>query len=732
VEKDSTVVEAVAGPLALSVHDLMDHPMAKRHYRPQYASSKDETQTSRIGMSQRKILVTSALPYANGPIHLGHLVEYIQTDIWVRFQRLRGHRAVFICADDTHGTAIMIRAKKEGTPEVDLIEAMRQSHLDDFRGFQIEFDHYGSTNSEANYHLCVRFWQSLRQAGLIVERDVSQLYDPVAGTFLADRFVKGTCPQCGAIDQYGDSCDKCGSTYSPTDLINPRSTLSSGIPELRTARHYFVELEQLHSFLAEWTKAEGHLSPEVANYLHGHFLNKPLRDWDISRPAPYFGFEIPDAPGHFWYVWFDAPIGYMASTQEWCAEQGNSLDDWWKSDKVEIHHFIGKDIQYFHTLFWPGMLKVAGFSLPTKIHIHGFLTVGGEKMSKSKGTLVKASTYLQTLDPSYLRYYYASKLGPRTDDLDLNIEEFVNKVNADLVGKVVNLASRTARFIESAGLSKVYPNDGGLFEAAAKAGDSIAEAYEEGDYARATRTIMSLADEANAFVENNAPWSLKKDPSQATKLQDVCTIVLNLYRQLVIYLTPVLPKLAEQTQTLLGETISDWSQSQRPLLGRPIAKFEHLMQRLKKEDVEAMIEAGKEETQPTSGIETVSPAGWSDSDEALKAEPLAETCSIDDFAKIDLRVARVIAAEHVPEAKKLLKLTLSLGGDEKRTVFAGIKAAYEPEKLVGRLVIMVANLAPRQMKFGLSEGMVTAAGAGGAEVFLLSPDEGAKPGHRVH
>ncbi len=681
-------------------------------------------------MNPRKILVTAALPYANGPIHIGHLVEYIQTDIWVRFQKLQGNRAVFICADDTHGTAIMIRAKREGISELELINAMQAAHLRDFTGFDIAFDHYGSTNCPENYELCCEFWSALRKQGLIAERDVSQLFDPVAGTFLADRFVKGTCPKCGAQDQYGDSCDKCGATYSPTELLNPKSTLSTGIPEIRSAKHLFVELEKLHSFLEEWTQSGNHLQPEVANYLKGHFLCEPLRDWDISRPAPYFGFEIPDAPGHFWYVWFDAPIGYIASTHEWCKKNGEQLHDWWKSNDVEIHHFIGKDIQYFHTLFWPGMLKAAGFSLPEQVHIHGFLTVGGEKMSKSKGTLVKAETYLKHLDPSHLRYYYASKLGSRTEDIDLSVEEFVAKVNSDLVGKVVNLASRTARFVEDVGLAPNYPHDGGLFKVAAEAGQAIAAAYNECDYGKAMRSIMALADDANAYVENTAPWSLKKDPTQAIRLQEVCTVVLNLFRQLAVYLAPVLPRLAEQCGRLLNDPITSWDQSQTPLVGTSVAKFEHMMQRIKLEDVNAMIEAGKEET-PVNTVEATA-ATWTDTDEALKAEPLAETCSIEDFMKVDLRVARVLAAEHVPEAKKLLKLTLSLGGDEKRTVFAGIKAAYEPEKLVGRLVVMVANLAARQMKFGLSEGMVTAAGEGGANVFLLSPDEGAKPGHRVH
>ncbi len=686
-------------------------------------------------MTARKILVTAALPYANGPIHIGHLVEYIQTDIWVRFQKLYGNRCVFVCADDTHGTAIMLRARNEGRSEVEVIAEMKTSHERDFAGFDIAFDNYGSTNCPENYELGKQFWSSLRKAGLVVEREVSQLFDPVAGTFLADRFVKGTCPKCKSENQYGDSCDKCGSTYSPADLIDPKSTVSGATPEVRSALHLFVELEKLHPFLEEWTQCGEHLQTEVANYLKGHFLGEPLRDWDISRPAPYFGFEIPDAPGNYWYVWFDAPIGYIASTWEWCKRTGEKLEDWWKSPDTEVHHFIGKDITYFHTLFWPGMLKTAGFSLPTKVHIHGFLNVAGEKMSKSKGTFIKAETYLKHLDPAFLRYYFASKLGPRLDDLDLNLDEFVNKVNADLVGKVVNLASRTAKFAQQTGLSKVYPDDGGRFDQAAKAGVQIAEAYEACDYAKAMRLIMELADRANPFVENAQPWVLAKDMQQrGDELRDVCTVALNLFRQLAIYLAPVLPRLARQCGELLGEPIVHWNQSQKHLLGTTVNKFEHMLGRVKKEEVEAMIEDSKEAA-PVNSDPAASPSTsdtWNDSDEPLKAEPMAETCSIDDFVKIDLRVARVIAAEQVPEARKLLKLTLSLGGDVRKTVFAGIKAAYEPEQLIGRLVVCVANLAPRQMKFGLSEGMVTAAGPGGEEVFLLGIDSGAKPGMRVH
>ncbi|MHB0960722.1 MAG: methionine--tRNA ligase [Pirellulaceae bacterium] len=678
-------------------------------------------------MAQRRILVTAALPYANGPIHLGHLVEYIQTDIWVRFQKLRGHNCIYICADDTHGTAIMIRARQERRSEEALIAEMQQAHLRDFTAFDIHFDNYGSTNSAENRQLCGEFWQALRKQDLIVERDVAQLFDPEAGTFLADRFVKGNCPKCQSPGQYGDNCDKCGATYRATDLINPVSTLSGAQPELRSERHLFVQLDKLHDFLADWTQAGDHLQPEVANYLQGHFLSEPLRDWDISRPAPYFGFEIPDSPGNYWYVWFDAPIGYIASTKQWCDRQGEDFDTWWRSDEVEIHHFIGKDITYFHTLFWPGMLRSAGFSLPTKVRIHGFLTVGGEKMSKSKGTFVTAATYLRHLDPAYLRYYYAAKLGARLEDIDLNLDEFVAKANADLVGKVVNLASRCAKFVQATGLSATYPDDGGLFQRAAEAGDEIAAAYEEGDYARAMRLTMELADRANPFVESAEPWKLAKDPQRAKELQDVCTIALNLFRQLAIYLAPVLPRLADQTGALLGRPILRWDESKTALTGTPVAPFQHMLKRVEKEDVDKMVEESKQPALEESAAEAVPEVS-----QPLVDEPLAAECTIDDFVKVDLRVARVVAAEDVPEANKLLKITLSLGGNETRTVFAGIKQAYAPEQLLGRLVVMAANLAPRKMKFGTSEGMILASGPGGKNVFLLGVDAGAEPGQRVH
>ena len=689
---------------------------------------------------KRRILVTSALPYANGPIHIGHLVEYIQTDIWVRFQKLRGHDCIYICADDTHGTAIMMRARKEGRRETELIADMSAAHQRDFDGFGIQFDHYGSTNSDANRQLCGQFWQALRDADLVIEKTIKQLFDPEANTFLADRFVRGTCPKCKRPNQPGDNCE-CGHTYSPTDLIDPKSSLSGATPEIRESVHLFVQLEKLHAFLTDWVETSGALQPETANYLKGHFLADELHDWDISRPGPYFGFEIPDSPGNYWYVWFDAPIGYIASTQEWCNKNDQQLSDWWQSSDCEIHHFIGKDITYFHTLFWPGMLKTAGFSLPTKVRIHGFLNADGKKMSKSTGTLISAETYLKYADPSFLRYLYATKLTPRVEDFDLGINleeedssnwEFVEKVNSDLVGKVVNLASRVGKFANKLGLSTEYPDDGGLFQTGAEAGDEIAAAYEACDYARAMRKIMELADAANPFVEHAKPWELKKDEALEGQLRDVCTVALNLFRQLAVYLAPVIPKLAIQCGELLDDPITSWQQSQTPLVGKPVAKFKRMMDRLQGEDLRKMIEESKEQAAAEAESQPIE-SPYEDSDQPLKDEPMSEECTYDDFCKIDLRVARVISAEHVPKSKKLLKLVLSLGGDNQRQVFAGIKAAYEPEELVGRLVVMVANLAPRQMgKFGLSEGMVCASGPGEQEVFLLNMDEGAKPGQRVH
>jgi methionyl-tRNA synthetase len=717
-------------------------------------------------MSERKILVTAALPYANGHIHLGHLVEYIQTDIWVRFQKLQGNKCIYLCADDTHGTAIMIRARQEGRSEDALIAEMQQAHERDFAGFDIQFDNYGSTNSAENRAYCATIWSGLRKADLVFEKDVTQLYDTQAGTFLADRFVKGTCPKCGSPDQYGDSCDKCGSTYSPSDLKDPVSTLSGTKPEVRSAKHLFVKIEGLHAFLEKWTQNGEHLQPEVANYLKGHFLGEPLHDWDISRPAPYFGFEIPDSPGNYWYVWFDAPIGYMASLAQWCKKHDEEFDDWWPHGNdaerraVEIHHFIGKDITYFHTLFWPAMLHAARFKLPTKVHIHGFLTVGGEKMSKSKGTFIRGRTYLEHLDPAYLRYYYASKLNSKVDDVDLNLDEFVLRVNSDLVGKVVNLASRTARFVQEEGLSPrrvfemaakdadavsshqlvsfipAYAEASDLYKENCAAGDEIARAYEAGEYSAAVRRIMQIADAANRFLDAHPPWD--KGLTEGMR-QDFCTIALNYFRQIAVYLAPILPRLAEQTAELLNlppMPLWRWEDARTPLpQGGKVNKFEHMLKRVETAQVKAMIEASTEKAPGEGEARTASGAAEQttyDTAEALAAEPLAPTCTFDEFAKIDMRVARVLEAEDVKDSNKLLRLTLGLGGDEKRNVFAGIKGVYKPEDLLGRLVVCCANLAPRKMKFGTSEGMVLAAGPGGKDIYILAPDSGAVPGQRVH
>ncbi|MBA3708312.1 MAG: methionine--tRNA ligase [Planctomycetes bacterium] len=704
----------------------------------------------------RRILTTSALPYVNGHIHLGHLVEYLQTDIWVRFQRLAGNRCVYVCADDTHGTATMIRARQEGRSEQEIIRDMAKAHQDDFAAFDIRFDHYGSTDSSSNQVLVNEFWAALRAAGRVVEKDVTQLFDPKAGTFLADRFVRGTCPNpaCRSPDQPGDSCDKCGTTYSPTDLIDPVSTLSGAKPELRSARHYFVQLEPFHAFLDQWTQS-GAVHPDIAKWLKNTFLADALRDWDVSRPAPYFGFEIPDAPGNYFYVWLDAPIGYIAATRDWCNATGEDYRRWWKDPSCEVHHFIGKDITYFHTLFWPAMLQTAGYALPKQVHIHGFLTVDGEKMSKSKGTFIRARTYLEHLDPAYLRYFYASKLTAKAEDIDLNLEEFAAKVNSDLIGKVVNLASRTARFIPA--LSAVYPDDGGLFAAGAAESAAIAQAYDEGDFNQAMRRIMALADRANEYVEKAAPWALKKsaatNPADAERLAQVCTVSLNLFRQLAGYLAPVLPRLADQAGTLLGRPIAAWSNADAPVVGVPVAGFARMLDRVDPAKVAAMVAGGRLEdpapakaaaatgsstapiTVPAHEVELTVPLDEIETESdsaALRDEPLAAVIDFAAFSRVDLRVAEVLAAEDVPKAKKIIKLTLGLGGSERRTVFAGIKSAYKPEQLVGRLIVFVANLEPRKMSFGVSEGMALAAGLGEQEIFLLSPDTGAKPGMRIH
>jgi methionyl-tRNA synthetase len=690
-------------------------------------------------MERRQILVTSGLPYVNAGIHLGHLVEFLQTDFWVRFQKLCGHECRYFCGDDTHGTATMLRAQQEGREPQAMLEEMNRAHTADLVDFGVELDHFSSTHAPANEALVGEFWAAMRAQDCIEEREVTQLFDPETGIFLADRFVIGGCPRCGATGQYGDNCEVCGATYDPSELVDPRSAISGAIPEERNHPHLFVKLEPFHTFLEEWIRTPGRVPPETANWLRGTFLKEPLRDWDISRPAPYFGFEIPGSPGNFFYVWLDAPVGYIASTKEWCDAQGDNLDRWWRNPECEIHHFIGKDIAYFHTLFWPAMLKTTGYELPTAVHVHGFLTVNGEKMSKRKGTFVLARTYLDHLSPEFLRYYYASKLSSRVDDIDLNFEEFAQKVNSDLVGKVVNLASRTARFVKGLELPAEYPvdRDEGLFAAGAAAGAEIAEAYETLDTSRAMRTIMALADRANEFVESQEPWKLKKDPDKAAELLDVCSIALNVFRQITVYLAPVLPRFAAESARLLSiEAPTRWTDAATPVVARRVAKFEHLMQRVDPEKVSAMTEASRadaEEALAKSGTPQGSNASGTDamSNDILAADPIAPECSIDDFLKVDLRVAEIVSAKAVPKADKLLELELSLGGSERRRLFAGIKKAYRPEDLVGRLTVVVANLAPRKMKFGVSEGMVLAAGPGESELFILSPDSGARPGQRI-
>ena len=684
----------------------------------------------------KRLLVTSALPYANGHIHLGHMVEYIQTDIWVRAMRMTGRRAVYVCADDTHGTAIMIRARQEGRSPEEVIADMSIAHQADFAAFDVAFDHYGSTHSEENRRYAEHIWSCFQKEGLVAKVPVEQLYDPVEGLFLADRFVKGDCPNCKTPDQYGDNCEKCGATYDAAELGNPKSTITGATPELRTADHHLIDIDREREWLTDYTQSEGRMPREIANYLSGFFLKQTLKRWDVSRTAPYFGFEIPGNPGDYFYVWFDAPIGYLASTEQWCAKTGESLDRWIRSEETEIVHVIGKDIVKFHTLFWPVMLKLSGFTLPTRIQVHGFLTVNGEKMSKRAGTYVLASTFRKHLDVNALRYYYASKLSAKVDDLDLNLEDFTQRVNAELVNKVVNLVSRTSKFLAD-GFADVYPEDGGLFANGAATGEEVKEAYESWDFARVTRVVMALADRANEFVDRSQPWSLAKQPDKKEEVRNVASIAMNLFRQIVIYLAPVVPSLADKAAALFGASVASFDDANQPLTGTKVGAYEHMMKRIDPEQVARMVEESKPtETETTSPVPA--PAGAVaasvapvDDGSALDKEPIAATCSIDDFTKVDLRVARIVSAEAIPEAKKLLKLTVSLGGGTTRTVFAGIKAYYKAEDLVGRLVIVCANLAPRQMKFGLSEGMVLAAGADG-EAYVLSPDTGARPGQRVH
>ncbi|KRS22528.1 methionine--tRNA ligase [Alishewanella sp. WH16-1] len=685
-------------------------------------------------MSSRKILITSALPYANGPIHLGHLLEYIQTDIWSRFQKARGHQCYYVCADDAHGTPIMLKAQQQGITPEQMIAQTKIEHMADFAGFGIAFDHYHSTHSDENRYFANLIYQRLNDGGYIKRDTISQLYDPQKEMFLPDRFVKGDCPKCGALDQNGDSCDVCGATYSPTEVKNPRSVVSGATPILKDSEHYFFDLPAFTQMLQDWTRS-GALQDEMANKLQEWFKDG-LQRWDISRDAPYFGFEIPGAPGKFFYVWLDAPIGYLASFKHLCETAGIDFDSYWAPDSnAEVYHFIGKDIIYFHSLFWPAMLHGAGFRKPNAIFAHGFVTVNGAKMSKSRGTFIKARTYLDNLDPEYLRYYFASKLTSGITDLDLNLEDFTQKVNADLVGKVVNIASRCAGFISKRfdGKLSASLSEPELFADFINAGDSIAQSYEQREFARAIRDIMALADKANQYIDAKAPWVLVKDDSKQQEAHDVCSMGLNLFRVLMHYLKPVLPKMASDSEAFLNTELL-WANYREPLLNHAINPFKALMQRVDPLKVQAMIDASKENLQPTAEPVTVAKAEAAKAEVNVvsgKREPISETISIDDFAKIDLRVATIIDAKPVEGADKLVQLQLDIGGGETRQVFAGIKAAYTPESLIGRQTVMVANLAPRKMRFGLSEGMVLAAGPGGSDIFLLTPDQGAAAGMRV-
>ncbi|WDF91650.1 methionine--tRNA ligase [Aeromonas hydrophila] len=671
----------------------------------------------------RTMLVTCALPYANGSIHLGHMLEHIQADIWVRYQRMRGHQVHFVCADDAHGTPIMLKAQQLGITPEEMIAAVSKEHQADFAGFNISFDNYHSTHSDENRELAELIYGRLQAGGKIKSRTISQLFDPEKSMFLPDRFVKGTCPKCKSPEQYGDNCDSCGATYSPTELIDPKSAVSGATPVMKDSEHFFFDLPQFEKWLAEWVRGSGAIQEEMANKMQEWF-ESGLQQWDITRDAPYFGFEIPGAPGKYFYVWLDAPIGYMASFKNLCNKRGDiDFDSYWKADsEAELYHFIGKDIAYFHCLFWPSMLEGAGFRKPTKVNVHGYVTVNGAKMSKSKGTFIKASTYLNHLDPECLRYYYAAKLNSRIDDLDLNLDDFVARVNADVVNKLVNLASRNAGFIAKRFDGKLAATcaEPELYAEFANARTAIAEAYESREFSRAIREIMALADKANRYVDDKAPWVIAKQEGADAELQAVCSVGINLFRVLMAYLKPVMPLLAERAEAFLGETLS-WDGVAQPLTNHHLAPFKALFSRIEPAKIEAMIDASKEDLAKEQAPKASGP---------LVDDPISETISYDDFAKIDLRVALIKKAEAVPEADKLLKLQLDIGG-ETRQVFAGIKSAYNPEDLEGKLTVMVANLAPRKMRFGMSEGMVLAAGPGGKDLWILEPQEGAKPGMRV-
>ena len=672
----------------------------------------------------RKILVTSALPYANGPIHLGHMVEYIQTDIWVRFQKMWHHTCYYVCADDAHGTPIMLKAQQQNITPEKLIEETYRQHKADFDAFEIGFDNFYSTHTDENKQLSESIFTKLQKAGHITTKQIKQAFDPEKKMFLPDRFIRGECPKCHAKDQYGDNCEVCSATYSPTDLIDPVSAVSGSTPIEKESLHYFVKLNDFADMLKNWTTA-GHLQEEVSKKLNEWF-EAGLQDWDISRDQPYFGFKIPGTEDKYFYVWLDAPIGYMASFKNFCDKNEVDFDEFWSKDsQAELIHFIGKDIIYFHSLFWPAVLSGAGYRTPSAVYAHGFLTLDGLKMSKSRDTFITARTYLDHLNPEYLRYYLAARLSSKIDDIDFNLEDFTARVNSDLVGKVVNIASRCSGFIK-----KRFDNclsmsifDTALFQQFVDAGAVIAEHYNQREYAKATRETMKLADLANQFIDTQKPWVLAKDKNKDQELHEICSLGINLFKILVTYLKPILPILSQQAECFLLITPLSWSNYQTPLLAHTIQPYKPLMTRVESKQIDAMMAQTKAQSEAMNTENTLP-------NSHLEKDPISPEISIDDFMKIDLRIAKIVRAEHVKEAKKLIKLTLDLGGETKQ-VFAGIKSAYKPEDLEGKLTVMVANLAPRKMRFGVSEGMVLAAGPGGKDLFILSPDEGAEPGMKV-
>lgn len=672
--------------------------------------------------TSRKILVTSALPYANGPIHLGHLVEYIQTDIWVRAMKAMGHTVTYVCADDAHGTAIMLKAQDNGITPEEQIATVKASHEKDFAGFLIDFDNYHSTHSPENQYFSQKIYTTLKQNGYIFTKDVEQLFDTEKGLFLADRFVKGTCPECDAPNQYGDNCEVCSSTYNATELKNPYSTLSNSSPIIRSSKHYFFNLPQFDEFLRTWTKAQGRLQSSIYNKL-SEWFDAGLAPWDISRDAPYFGFKIPDTPAgepdKYFYVWLDAPVGYMASFKNLCDRTDMDFDEYFNKDsQTELYHFIGKDIVYFHALFWPAMLEGAGYRTPTAINAHGFLTINGEKMSKSRGTFIKAETYLAHLNPEYLRYYFASKLSASVEDINLDLEDFMQKVNSDLVGKVVNIASRSAGFIHKNNDGKLSDEltEPKLIDDIICAGDEIAAAYETREFAKVTRLIMACADKANEYIDTQKPWALNK-AGKFDEVQKVCTVSLNIFHKLIIYLAPILPKLSEQAREFLNIDSLEFDTRHRHLLSHHINTFTPLMQRIDKDKVNAMINDSKENLTQISGTDNTKKTVLDDTDTAKSAY-----IGIDEFAKVTMKVAHVVKCQSVEGADKLLQFTLDVGEEHTRNVFSGIAKFYQPEELTDKKVICVTNLAPRKMKFGISEGMILSAEKDGQLTVITLPD----------